>query len=61
MSDGLAVMPEVAGTLAHRKASSACHGAPLNPGPVPGSFSCRECGSPTERVLGDPKEVAFHG
>ena len=61
MPDGLAVMPEISGTVAHRKASSACHGAPLNPGQEPGSYTCRECGEPTERVLGDPKEVAFHG
>ena len=59
MPDGLAVMPEVSGTLAHRKASSACHGALLNPGPVPGSFTCRECGESCERVLGDPRETAF--
>ena len=61
MPDGLAVMPEVSGTAAHRKASSACCGAQLNPGEVPGSFTCRECGENCERVLGDPKEVEFHG
>jgi hypothetical protein len=61
MPDGLAVLPEVTGTAALRKASSACHGAKLNPGQAPGSFTCRECGNPTERVLGDPEEVSFHG
>jgi hypothetical protein len=61
MPDGLAVMPVITGTLAQRKAASACCGALLNPGPVPGSFTCRECGNPTERVLGDPEEVHFRG
>jgi hypothetical protein len=57
MPDGLAVHPVITIVLAHRKASSACHGAKLDPGPVPETFTCRECGEPAERVLGDPRET----
>ena len=59
MPDGLAVMPVVTGTVAKQTASSHCHGAKLSPGPVPGSFLCRECGEPCELVLGDPQETTF--
>jgi hypothetical protein len=62
MPDGLAVLPEVSGTAALCKASSACCGVPLNR-VTPGvdEFTCRACGNPTERVLSDPEEVQFHG
>ena len=53
----LVVRPEVTLTFEHRKASSACCGALLDPGPEPETFLCRECGQPCERVLGDPVEV----
>jgi hypothetical protein len=62
MPDGLAVMPEVSGTYALRKAHSACCQAPLNRvAPGVESFTCRECDRPTERVLSDPEEVHFRG
>jgi len=61
MTDGLAVVPVIKATGEHRKASSSCHGALLNPGAEPGTFTCRECGEPCERVLSDPEEVTFHG
>lgn len=62
MPDGLHVQPEITLVLAHQKASSRCHGAKLNAGPEPETFSCRECGEPCERVLGDPQETTHvHG
>jgi hypothetical protein len=47
--------------LAKRTASSNCHGAKLVPGAEPGSFICRQCGQPCERVLSDPVEVTAGG
>lgn len=61
MTDGLNVMPVITATAELRRASSGCHGALLDPGPEPETYTCRECGSPCERVLGDPEEVTFHG
>lgn len=61
MTDGLAIVPEIKATGVYQKASSGCHGALLDPGPEPETFTCRECGEPCERVLGDPEEVTFHG
>ena len=61
MGDRLVVAPRFAGTLAHRKASSACCAARLNAGTQPGTYTCRGCGQPCERVLGDPEEVTFGG
>jgi hypothetical protein len=60
MPDGLAVLPVITGTFAKQKASSACCGAPLNR-VTPGvdEFTCRECGEPCERVMGDPQETTF--
>jgi hypothetical protein len=59
--DALTITPVLTVTAAKRTASSDCHGAKLSPGLAPGSFTCRECGRPTERVLGDPEEVQFRG
>jgi hypothetical protein len=61
MPEGLAVTPVITVTAVHQSASSGCHGALLNPGTEPETYTCRECGSPCERVLGDPEEVTFHG
>ena len=61
MTDGLAVVPVITVTAVKQSASSACHGALLNPGPEPETFTCRECGKSCELVLGDPEEVTFHG
>lgn len=57
----LVVRPEVTVTAALRKASSSCHGAQLNPGGQPGTYLCRACGQPCERVLADPVEVTASG
>lgn len=53
----------VTATVAHRKAQSACHGAPLNRAPeeAPHDYTCRQCGQPTERVLGEPRHVQASG
>lgn len=62
MSDGLVVQPKVEVTLAKRTASSSCCAAKLDVGPGgPGTFACRGCGQPCERVLSDPEEVTLHG
>lgn len=61
MPDELTVRPVITATLAHQKASSSCHGAKLNPGAEPETFTCRECGQPCERVMGEPEEVTAHG
>lgn len=61
MPEGLSVIPVISGTAALRRASSGCHGALLDPGAEPRTFTCRECGMPCERVLSDPEEVSFHG
>ena len=61
MTDSLAVRPEFTVTLAKRTASSACCGAKLNPGAEPGTFTCRACGHPCERVLSGPEEVTARG
>lgn len=61
MGDQLVVQPVLTAVLEHRKASSGCCGAKLAPGPEPGTFTCRGCGKPCERVLGDPVEVTAHG
>jgi hypothetical protein len=57
----LVIKPEFTVTLAHRSASSGCCAAKLNPGPEPGTFTCRACGQPCERVLSGPEEVTAHG
>jgi hypothetical protein len=57
----LEIRPEFRVTLAKRTASSDCHGAKLDRGTEPGTFTCRECGQPCERVLSDPEEVTAHG
>lgn len=61
MPDGLTVKPVITVTAVKQSASSACHGALLDPGAEPGTFTCRECGESCELVLGDPEEVTFHG
>lgn len=61
MPDELVVRPVITATLEHRKASSSCHGALLDPGPVPETYACRQCGQPCERVMGGPVEVTAHG
>jgi hypothetical protein len=61
VSDSLVIKPEFRAVLAHRKASSGCCGAKLNPGARPGTFTCRGCGQPCERVMSDPEEVTAHG
>lgn len=61
MPDGLTVRPVITAVLEKRSASSGCHGAKLNLGSVPGSFTCQECGQPCERVMSAPEEVTAHG
>lgn len=61
MADGLLVQPEFRVTAEKRTASSGCCGAKLRPGASPGSFECRGCGEPCERVLSGPEEVTFRG
>lgn len=61
MSDALEIRPVLTATLAHRAAASACCGAKLGPGPEAGTFACRGCGQPCERVLSEPREVTARG
>ena len=61
MSEALTIRPEFHITAELRRASSACHGAKLNPGTEPETFTCRACGQPCERVMSGPEEVEFHG
>lgn len=62
MADGLTVRPEVTAVLAHRKASSDCHGAPLRAAEVPPEgFECARCGQPCRRVLAEAEEVIARG
>lgn len=61
MPEGLAVIPVITGTAEIRRASSNCHGAKLDSGAVPGSFTCRECGNPCDPVLSAPEEVTLRG
>lgn len=61
MGEGLVVRPQITATLEHRKAESSCCGAKLNPGAEPGTFTCRACAQPCERVMGEPQEVTAHG
>lgn len=58
---GLEVTPKITAILAHRKAASDCHGAPLDASAGPTWFTCRQCGQPCQRVYGDPTEVTAHG
>lgn len=53
------VIPQVRAVLQYRKAESACHGARLDVAPEGAAhdFTCRQCGQPAERVLGEPAEV----
>jgi hypothetical protein len=56
------VEPQLQVRLAHRKAESACHGAPLDRvQDGADEFTCRQCGQPTTRVLGEPTEVVANG
>jgi hypothetical protein len=63
MPESLAVQPEFHATGQVRRASSACCAAKLSPGGKPGTYTCRACGQPCERVLSDPEpeEVTLHG
>lgn len=61
MADGLAIQPRIEGTGQVRRAASDCCGAKLNPGEQPGTFTCRECGQPCDRVMSAPEEVTLHG
>jgi hypothetical protein len=61
MPEELTVQPEITATLEHRKASSSCHGALLDPGLQPGTYACQECGQPCERRLGEPVTVTASG
>lgn len=61
MPDELIVRPQLTAVLAHRKASSSCCGALLDPGMEPEAYLCRGCGQPCARVLSDPVEVTAHG
>jgi hypothetical protein len=49
--------PRFTVTLAKRTASSSCCGAKLGRGAQPGTFTCRTCGRPCERVMSGPEEV----
>jgi Zn finger protein HypA/HybF involved in hydrogenase expression len=59
--DGLVVRPVVTVAAERRTASSSCHGAKLNLGEAPGTFACRQCGAPCDRVMSGPEEVTLHG
>lgn len=59
--DTLIVPVEFTVTGEVRRASSDCCGAMLRPDRVPYTYACRDCGSPCERVLGDPEVVTLHG
>lgn len=62
MGDGLVVRPVLTAVLAHRKASSDCHGALLRAADVqPEGFECTQCGQPCRRVLSEPVEVTARG
>jgi hypothetical protein len=61
MPDGLTVRPVITAVLEHRTASSDCHAAKLDPGTGPGTYDCRECGQPCERVMSAPEEVTARG
>lgn len=61
MADNLVVQPEFRVTAEVRRASSACCAAKLNPGTGPGTFTCRACGEPCERVMSGPEEVILRG
>lgn len=60
VDEQLAVQPVITAVLAKRTASSSCHGARLNLGADPGTFTCRDCGQPCERLLSEPQEVTAH-
>ena len=53
----------VAATVAHRKAQSECCAAPLDLAPQEAGheFTCRQCGAPTARVLGEPRHIPASG
>ena len=57
----LTITPVFTVTADKRTASSSCHGAKLDPGAKPDTFTCRECGQPCERVMSAPEEVVFRG
>jgi hypothetical protein len=61
MTDALTVRPAFTVTGEIRRASSGCCGAKLNPGAEPGTFTCRACGAPCERVMSGPEEVTARG
>lgn len=61
MTDRLVITPQFRATAEIRRASSSCHGAKLNPGAEPGTFTCCDCGEPCERVMSGPEEVILRG
>ena len=61
MTDSLIIRPRFRAEGLVRRASSGCCGAKLSPGGTPGTFTCRGCGQPCERVLSAPEEVTLHG
>lgn len=60
MPEALTIQPVIKVTGLLRRAASDCCAAKLNPGTEPETFTCRSCGQPCERVLGDPQEVVLH-
>ena len=61
MGEGLTVQPKITVTAEFRRAASSCCGAKLDLGAARGTFTCRGCGQPCDRVLSGPQEVTFHG
>lgn len=61
MADSLIIVPEFKATGQVRRASSNCCAAKLNPGRESGTYTCRACGKPCERVMSGPEEVTLHG
>ena len=53
----------VTATVVHRKAQSECCAAPLDLAPQEAGheFTCRQCGQPTARALGEPRVIQAAG
>jgi hypothetical protein len=60
--DGLDVVPELRAVAQVRRASSGCCAAKLNIGAAgQGTWECRACGKPCDRIMSETEEVELHG